>query len=127
GPRFVPVLVPPWNRAADAILARAGEIGFAAVSMHGGHGLGNRIDTHLDPIAWRGDRGYVGDRAFLAMLETALSHAGRAPGAGAIGLLTHHRDHDEAVWRVLDSFLAVTAAHPAARVLPITDLLAGAP
>jgi hypothetical protein len=127
GARFLPVLVPPWNRAAEAILARAGEIGFAAVSMHGGHGARNRIDTHLDPIAWRGDRGYVGDRAFLEMFETALSHAGRAPGAGAIGLLTHHRDHDEAVWRVLETFLAVTAAHPVVRVLPISNLLDGAP
>ena len=121
GDRFVPVLVPPWNRAADAILARAGEIGFTAVSLFGEHGIAGRIDTHLDPIAWRGDRGYVGDRALLASFETALS--GAADGAGAIGLLTHHRDHDEAVWRFLAAFLAVTAAHPAVRMLPITDLV----
>jgi hypothetical protein len=134
GARFLPVLVPPWNRAAEAILARAGEIGFAAVSMHGGHGLGNRIDTHLDPIAWRGDRGYVGDRAFLDMFEAILDQAAathaaaaREHGVGVIGLLTHHRDHDEAVWRVLETFLAVTAAHPVVRVLPISNLLDGAP
>ena len=34
GPRFLPVMVPPWNRIADAVVARLPEAGFRGLSTY---------------------------------------------------------------------------------------------
>lgn len=119
GDRFLPVLVPPWNRAADTVIARRAEAGLPGLSMFGGHGHdGQRADAHLDPIFWRGDRLYVGDDRALAMLASALAAARGSP----VGLLTHHRDHDAATWRFVETLLTVAVRHPAIRFPPIAEI-----
>ncbi len=113
GPRFLPVLVPPWNRAAPAVLSGAAGIGLAAVSLHGTRGVPGRVDTHLDPVDWRGGRGFAGAEAAVAPVAAALAAGGGE--AGPVGLLTHHLAMDGETWAFLAAFLAVAAGHRAAR------------
>ena len=59
-----PVFVPPWNRIAPALLPRLRALGFRGLSTfrrsprraQPAPGLA-QINTHLDPIDWRGGRG----------------------------------------------------------------------
>lgn len=58
GSRFLPVMVPPWNRIAEDVEAALPDLGYHAVSTFAPRrarpvaGL-RRIDTHLDLIDWR--------------------------------------------------------------------------
>lgn len=122
GPALLPVLVPPWNRIAPAVSAALPGLGFRALSTHREHdaavpGLA-QINTHLDPVDWRGGGGFLGTDAALA---GAVDHL-RARRLGTVpdrptGLLTHHLAMDGATWDFVDRFLAVAAGHPAARWL----------
>ncbi len=112
--RFLPVLTPPWNRIAPAVAERRHEAGLPGLSAFGAlDGAPARIDTHIDPIAWRIDRGYIGDAKALAIAREQI--AARRDSAAPIGLLTHHLAHDDAVWAFVEAFVAVAASHPAAR------------
>ena len=115
GARLLPVLTPPWNRIAPAVAARRGEAGLPGLSTLGERCAAPlRLDTHLDPIAWRTTRGFHGFDRMLALLDEEI--AARAPLAdpAPIGLLTHHLVHDAGVWAFAEAFVATTAAHPAA-------------
>lgn len=123
GPAFLPVFVPPWNRIDPGIAARLPELGLRGLSCFRGFALGAGsgpvlANSHLDVIDWHGGR--IGrDPASLA-IELAGHLAGlRRSGAAepVLGLLTHHRDHDETAWEALATLLAVIARHPAARLV----------
>lgn len=127
GDRFRPVLVPPWNRIAPAFASALPEVGFWGLSTYRARrpfdAAINVVDTHLDIINWRGSRGYAGDEAVLRPLVEMLAArraggASPAPhsgfGAGPIGLLTHHLDHDDGCWRFLAQFAELVSNHPAA-------------
>lgn len=125
GERFLPVLVPPWNRAAPAVLEDAGRVGLPCASLFGGRAPDRfRIDTHIDPVAWQGGRGYAGDDTILAPLRAAVeaAAASRQRVTGPIGLLTHHLVHDADTSAALATLLRVTAHHPAARWTSATTL-----
>lgn len=114
GSRFVPVLVPPWNRIADEVAARRIETGLPGLSCFMSLDTADhRLDTHVDPIAWRGDRGFIGWQAAADAIATECDR--RAASPTPIGILTHHLMQDEATWSFLDTFLGVAASHPAAR------------
>lgn len=124
---FAPVLAPPWNRIDRAVARSVGHSGLRALSGFGAVApeLGARqINSHLDPIDWRGTRGFVGDAAALATLAGHLGERrrGEIPDRPS-GLLTHHRDNDAAVWRFLAALVECTRAHPAARWVSIQDQL----
>jgi hypothetical protein len=128
GARFLPVLVPPWNRIDDAVVAALPGLGFRALSVFGPRAAAAlaTVNTHLDPIAWRAGRGFVGDAKALGDLvdHLAARRVGRVDADEPTGLLTHHLVHDAALWRFLDRLLARTAAHPAARWLDPRDVFA---
>lgn len=119
GPRFRPVLVPPWNRIADGYPPRLSEAGIRGLStyrrkMRPESGL-RWIDTHCDIIAWRSTRGFVGAGTALGQITGHLT----ARRTGEIldeptGLMTHHIVHDDECWQFLESFVTVLADHPAA-------------
>jgi hypothetical protein len=120
GETFEPILTPPWNRAGDAVVRSLGQSGLQGLSRFGPRSpdAGDRVvNTHLDIIDWRGDRGFVGeDRALQAAVgHLAAKRAAAADRAEPTGLLTHHRDHDEACWRFIATFAAAVDAHAAAR------------
>ena len=70
GENFLPVMVPPWNRVSDTVLATLSDIGFSGISgytprLHAVEHNLRRCNTHLDIIDWRGGekvyRGYSCD------------------------------------------------------------------
>lgn len=114
GSRFLPVVVPPWNRIAAQVAARRVEAGLPGLSCFKSlDTAGHRLDTHVDPIAWRGGRGFVGWDEAAAAIATEIDR--RAADTTPIGILTHHRMQDEATWTFVDTLLGVAATHPAAR------------
>lgn len=114
GPTALPVFVPPWNRIAPALVPDLAGMGFAGLSTFtprdqrlAAPGL-VQINTHLDPIHWRGGGGLVAPETLLATLEGMLRdrRAGRADTAEPLGLLTHHLVHDAAIWAFTERCLA---------------------
>ena len=84
--KALPVMVPPWNRIALALVPTLPEIGFTGVSTFGPRkrrdavrGLALRPDTHVDLVDWKGTRGFVGEEAALGQLSRGRS-ATPAPG-----------------------------------------------
>ncbi len=110
GPRFLPILVPPWNRIAPAVADALGALGFQALSVFGPEKTGRipRLNTQIDLIDWHGNRGGRDPAALVADLLAALD-----AGLPDIGLLTHHLVHDAAAWRFVADLLGHTSRHPA--------------
>lgn len=113
GPRFVPVLTPPWNRLAQSWPDRLPGLGLRGLSRFGEPpypvpapiaGL-REINTHVDVIDWRGSRGFAGESACLGRLIGHLTarRLGRTDRRLPTGLLTHHLVHDTATWRFLEN------------------------
>lgn len=132
GARFLPVLVPPWNRIADDVAAALGGVGFTGLSTFTPRGAAPpglvQVNTHADPIAWRGGGGLDAEAALTAATaHLAAKREGHADGGEATGLLTHHLVQDDATWDFLARFLDVTAAHPAVRWRDGAALFGGAP
>ncbi len=109
GAKALPVLTPPWNRAGNELLAGLHKAGFRGLSRYLPrraaqiHGL-NQVNTHVDVIDWRGDRGFVGETAALTLLVGHLRarRLKTADPSEPTGLLTHHLVHDPATWRFLE-------------------------
>lgn len=120
--RFVPVLVPPWNRIDAALLPGLECLGYRAVSVFGLEKPSPipLINTHIDVMDWHGTRGgrdgVVLAREIVQRLAQMFDHG------GAMGLLTHHLVHDEAVWVFLEALFAVTARHGACRWVRLPEL-----
>ncbi len=114
----LPVLVPPWNRIDDAIVAKLPGAGYGGISRfrartrpEAAPGL-TQVNTHVDIIDWPGGRGYRGDEAVLGQLceHLAARRQGAVDASEPTGLLTHHLEHDEASWTFIETFLERTAA-----------------
>lgn len=114
--RFVPMLVPPWNRIATAVVAGLPDLGFRALSVFGPEKSGplRLLNTHVDLMDWHGTRGGRNHGILAAELATRLKLVFEQ-GAGATGFLTHHLVHDEQAWQFLETLLALTKNHPGCR------------
>ncbi|RFB84856.1 polysaccharide deacetylase [Rhizobium leguminosarum bv. trifolii] len=113
--RFLPVLVPPWNRIDATLIPALPDLGFAALSVYGRARQGGPIpllNTHVDIIDWHGTRGGRSEADLVAELVAELRD--RFAGSDEpIGVLTHHLVHDAAAWDFLSALFAATAQHPA--------------
>ena len=123
GDRFLSVFVPPWNRIADSVAAELGACGVIALSAFGRRKPGEvprRLNCHVDIVNWRGNRGFLGVAPVLDTLVRLLKEirTGPAEHAEPVGLLTHHRDHDDAGWRFLDDLASMARDHPGVRWVP---------
>ncbi|MEO8305139.1 MAG: polysaccharide deacetylase family protein [Betaproteobacteria bacterium] len=116
GGRFAAVLVPPWNRIAVEVIERLPGIGFLGLSTLGPRGAIHPVpslvqcNTHVDLIAWRSNRAFVGTDAAIECLLLHL-RARRNESVDAIeptGILTHHLDMDAAGWRFMPDLLERT-------------------
>ncbi|WP_343216405.1 polysaccharide deacetylase family protein, partial [Inquilinus limosus] len=130
GGRFRPVLAPPWNRIGPGVRARLGEAGLDVLSGFGARDAGPgpaQVNTHADPIDWRGTRGFAGVDHTLAPVLRHLAdrRAGAADPEEPTGLLTHHLAHDDEGWIFLDGLLSTLTRHPAT-AWPEADTLFGA-
>ena len=127
GERFLPVLVPPWNRIEPALIPRLPELGFSALSTYGARDVTEtglrRINCHVDILNWRGAAAFVGEAEALKLACDHLSarRRGLADGDEPTGLLSHHLQQDKAAWHFLAEFFGRTAAHPGAHwIAPAT-------
>lgn len=122
GPSLLPVFVPPWNRIDPAIAMSLPALGISALSCFRGFtlppGTGpTLINTDIDVMDWHGGRVGRAAPALAADIHTQLLARRRREASPdtALGLLLHHRDHDEAGWNALENLLARLRAHPAVR------------
>jgi peptidoglycan/xylan/chitin deacetylase (PgdA/CDA1 family) len=117
GDRFIPLLVPPWNRIAEDLLPHLAAAGFAGVSRFGPRATRRpaadlrEVNAHVDPIAWRRDRQFIGGDGTIGRLVAHL-RARRERTCDAdepTGLLTHHLAFGDTAWDFLDALLARTS------------------
>ena len=129
GDRFVPVMVPPWNRIAPPVTASLPTLGFAALSQfgprptpHAAPGL-HLINAHCDPIKWRGGAHFTGTASALSDVVDHLRdrRAGRADADEPTGLLTHHADMDGLAWAFVEDLAAAVNDHPAAAWVTVAE------
>jgi hypothetical protein len=123
GARFVPLLVPPWNRIDPALLHHLDGIGLSALSVFGSEKPGPvlSINTHVDLIDWKGTRGGREPAALVKEIVARMQHV--AGTDAAVGILSHHLDHDEPAWTFLAELFERTARHPACRWAAVSAFL----
>jgi peptidoglycan/xylan/chitin deacetylase (PgdA/CDA1 family) len=121
GTRARPVLVPPWNRFDDSLLGLLAGCGLTGISRARARSASPRVpgvieaNIHVDLVAWKESREFVGQDAALGGLVRHL----RARRLRAVcedeptGILTHHLVQDEVTHAFLDRLIAVSVAHPA--------------
>ncbi|MGV6849778.1 MAG: polysaccharide deacetylase family protein [Marinibacterium sp.] len=113
GDRLAPMFVPPWNRISPHMLPHLARAGFTMISTYGPRGATEaspgleQINTHVDPIDWRGSRSAVDPGHLIADLAAHLADRrnGRADPNEPLGILTHHLVHDPAIWSLTDQLL----------------------
>ncbi|MGD1877345.1 MAG: polysaccharide deacetylase family protein [Kiloniellaceae bacterium] len=135
GQRFRPVLVPPWNRIADDLVARLPALGFGGLSTYKARGAASpapglhQVNCHLDILQWRPTRRFLGTQAALDLLtgHLAAKRQGAADAAEPSGILSHHLVHDDAAWDFLKELLERLARHAGASLLPAGTIFEGAP
>jgi peptidoglycan/xylan/chitin deacetylase (PgdA/CDA1 family) len=93
GERFLPVLVPPWNRIDERCLNALCRLGFKAVSGFANDRRGAacglvQVNARVDVIDWRNDRRIKSTARIEAEIRSLLAQ----PEVGSIGLLSHHLD-----------------------------------
>ena len=130
GTKALPVLVPPWNRIAPALLPLLPDAGFIGVSTfklrttaEPAHGL-RQVNTHCDPIAWHQGGGLAPEADLVrAVTETFQALARQTvEQREAFGLLTHHLVHDEAIWAFVSRLLATLAGSDAVQFVSARSL-----
>ena len=101
-PGFIPVLAPPWNRMRKDLLGKLPTLGIRGISQYGARASAEpaaglrQVNTHVDIVAWRRGRCFVGDAQALALALRNLSNE------EPVGWLTHHAVHDAATWDFLE-------------------------
>lgn len=115
GASLVQLFVPPWNRIDDSFLPALVSIGYNGISTYGPRSArfasGNlvQINTHIDPIFWRGHRGLVDPDDLVTSITNTLRdrRIGHTDNREPLGLLTHHLVHTDEVWTFSRDILSV--------------------
>jgi peptidoglycan/xylan/chitin deacetylase (PgdA/CDA1 family) len=108
GDKFLPVLVPPYNRVDAALVPVIRRAGFTALSVEGdftSYGMLSR-NVHVDVTDWRIGTA-TGTASALRRLVGALRlrRIGIINRSVPIGILTHHLVHDAASWKLTSEIL----------------------
>ena len=107
GKRFLPVLAPPWNRVRKDLLQKLPAIGLRGLSGYGARSSAEpapglrQVNTHVDIVAWRRGKGFIGEGEALA------AALGFLDGEEPVGWLTHHAAHDAQAWKFLERLLTL--------------------
>jgi hypothetical protein len=123
--RFMPLLVPPWNRIDADLLPHLPGIGFSALSVFGIPRPTpiRMLNSTVDIMDWHGDRGGRDPSALVPEIVAQLERASTGEDT-PVGLLSHHLVHDETAWGFLGRLFEVTAASGACRWRSVGELLA---
>ncbi len=122
GDRLSMMFVPPWNRIDEAFTPFLRELGYTAVSTFRPRNKSEAqpgltyINTHVDPIDWRGTRGLAQPEALIAQTVSLLRdrREGRADETEPFGYLTHHLAHDSEIWEFSHQFISEICEGPVA-------------
>lgn len=124
GARATPLLVPPWNRIDPGLIPHLSGLGYHGLSVFGPEPPNPPLpilNTHVDVIDWRGNRG--GRPGAVLVTEMVARLQQMAVSGGALGLLTHHLVHDNLAWAFVGAVMAATSAHPGCRWQAASTLL----
>ncbi len=124
--RFVPMLVPPWNRIASPVIAALPDLGFRSLSTFGPKKPAPVavLNSDVDIMDWHGTRGgRPADALFAEILSLLDRPLEEKDARQVIGILGHHLVHDEQAWDFLTRLFRLTSGHPACRWRSVTDLL----
>ena len=135
GTRSLAVLTPPWNRLASPVLLRLVGGGFYGLSCYGARSAAQpvpglaQVNTHIDLVAWKSGRGFIGEEMALSLATRHLEarRRGTVDPVEPTGWLTHHACHDEAAWGFLGRLFETLGAEKGVRWRRARDLFAGAP
>ena len=124
GEAWRPILVPPYNRIAPAVVRALPGLGFLGLSTDQPRPARAvmpgmvQVNTHVDIVDWQ-ERRFAGEGPALGALIGHLAdrRLGRADAGEPTGILTHHLVHDAPAWGFVARLLQVTRAHPAIRWL----------
>lgn len=133
GARFTRIFVPPWNRIFDQPELSLPLTGLKRISTfkpRHSQSLAmalRPINTHVDPIFWKKDKGFLGNEAAFAQVIGHLQARRLAEDVNVdpsepTGLLSHHLVQDDATWDFLRKVGQVIARHPAAEWADPIDL-----
>lgn len=129
--RFVPVVVPPWNRMAPEVYPHLARLGMAGVSAEwkpdpefpaGGV---RSVPAHVDLLRWKGKQArFAGAEKVAGTLVEHLRRKRLEPRevSNPTGILTHHLEMDEDAWSFMDTLAQVTRAHGACRWLSAREI-----
>ena len=113
GTALAPMFVPPWNRINPRVVQDLHAQGYTVLSTFGARaqpqaapGLA-AINTHIDPIWWKGTRDLVDPDTLIARACAHLDarRAGTEDAREPLGLLTHHLVHTNAIWDFTTAFV----------------------
>ena len=124
--RFQPILVPPWNRIAEVLIPRLPELGIRGLSCFGPRAERVaapgvvRVNTHVDVIAWKRGRTFIGKAAAIARIVAHLAARRRSEvDDEPTGLLTHHLAFDDGAFAFVQELVARTSGNPSVRWLDV--------
>jgi hypothetical protein len=132
GKAALPVLTPPWNRIAPAVIQQLPNLGFRGLSTY----LPRRqaapvpgllqVNTHVDIIDWHGGRQFIGADRALSLIAGHLRarRLGEADCTEPTGLLTHHLVQDDASWSFLSRLQDWLSDYPVLRWLTAQTVFA---
>jgi hypothetical protein len=97
------LFVPPWNRMHpnhQHQLANLGFRGFSTFGPRSGTPPLPQINTHIDPIFWRGHRGLIDPETLIAQTTELLNARcnNEQDISEPLGYLTHHLVHTPEIW-----------------------------
>ena len=132
GDRALGVLAPPWNRFDHRFLPLLADCGIGAISQANPRAAAwpapdvFAANVHIDLVAWKADRRFIGQAAALGGLVGHLQarRGGEADRDEPTGILTHHLVQDRATDEFLIRLIDLTLAHPAARWLEAGEVFA---
>ncbi len=120
GASAAPIFAPAWNRFFLGHAPFLAEAGYAALSVYkprirqmAAPGV-ELINTHIDPIEWRGSRRLCPPGEIIAKTLQHLRNRrwGYTDAREPLGYLTHHLDHTEDIWHFSEHFLNVMREGP---------------
>lgn len=129
--RFLPFLVPPWNRIDPALIPHLSDVGLRGLSTFGARASIRPapgivcVNTHCDPIRWKEGRRFAGVAKCVSAIVGHLRarRTGEADPSEPTGLLTHHLAMDEDTWIFVEDLLNELATHPRARLCALSSFI----